>query len=152
LNHIDFPYPNDDERRFLALTGQINENQVKAWFANKRNRSSYSKFNSGSNNQKNINSIGLVKVLPLAPDSQHQESILNHQNALLSALQNANLVPLLNTNNINKENSCLLSNSENFSNQIQMIQQQIELNSQNSRIFKENNKQSNFHLVLNLIT
>lgn len=38
--HFEKPYPNDDERRLMAEKGEISENQVKAWFANKRNRSS----------------------------------------------------------------------------------------------------------------
>lgn len=37
------PYPTDEERKFMAEQGEINENQVKAWFANKRNRSSHTK-------------------------------------------------------------------------------------------------------------
>jgi hypothetical protein len=38
-DHSENPYPNDDERREMAQMGCISENQVKAWFANKRNRS-----------------------------------------------------------------------------------------------------------------
>jgi hypothetical protein len=36
--HSGKPYPRDEERREMAIKGQISEAQVKAWFANKRNR------------------------------------------------------------------------------------------------------------------
>lgn len=38
-SHADKPYPTESERQELARLGKITENQVKAWFANKRNRS-----------------------------------------------------------------------------------------------------------------
>ena len=41
--NIHNPYPTDEERKFMAEQGEISENQVKAWFANKRNRSSNTK-------------------------------------------------------------------------------------------------------------
>lgn len=36
--HESHPYPNDDEKRDMAEGGNISLAQVKAWFANKRNR------------------------------------------------------------------------------------------------------------------
>ena len=41
--HSAHPYPTDEERREMATKGDINENQVKAWFANRRNRTSNTK-------------------------------------------------------------------------------------------------------------
>ena len=38
--HIENPYPNDADRKEMAILGNIKENQVKAWFANRRNRTS----------------------------------------------------------------------------------------------------------------
>lgn len=38
-NHLENPYPNEDEKKELADLGNISMGQVKAWFANKRNRS-----------------------------------------------------------------------------------------------------------------
>ena len=46
--HSEKPYPTESERQELARLGQINENQVKAWFANKRNRT----FNTRSKNNR----------------------------------------------------------------------------------------------------
>ncbi|KAK3102402.1 hypothetical protein FSP39_011151 [Pinctada imbricata] len=37
--HIDHPYPDTQDTETLATTGNITEEQVKKWFANKRNRS-----------------------------------------------------------------------------------------------------------------
>ncbi len=37
--HLHYPYPNDDEKVWLAKEGDINISQVTCWFANKRNRS-----------------------------------------------------------------------------------------------------------------
>ena len=36
--HSEHPYPDEDERRHMSTLGEITESQVKAWFANKRNR------------------------------------------------------------------------------------------------------------------
>jgi hypothetical protein len=36
--HAGHPYPSLEDRKLLALQGKISENQVKAWFANRRNR------------------------------------------------------------------------------------------------------------------
>ena len=36
--HVDHPYPTDDEKAWMADIGNITLAQVKAWFANKRNR------------------------------------------------------------------------------------------------------------------
>ncbi|RMZ98861.1 BEL1-like homeodomain 9 [Brachionus plicatilis] len=44
------PYPTDEERKLMAEQGEISENQVKAWFANKRNRSSNTKSKLKSKN------------------------------------------------------------------------------------------------------
>lgn len=41
--HRDRPYPKDEERREMAIAGNISESQVKAWFANKRNRTNNSR-------------------------------------------------------------------------------------------------------------
>jgi hypothetical protein len=41
--HSVHPYPSDEERREMAAKGDINESQVKAWFANRRNRTSSTK-------------------------------------------------------------------------------------------------------------
>lgn len=41
--HIDNPYPNDDEKQALADLGGLTLGQVKAWFANKRNRTNNTK-------------------------------------------------------------------------------------------------------------
>jgi hypothetical protein len=38
--HNTHPYPTDEEKKIMAIQGNVNESQVKAWFANKRNRSS----------------------------------------------------------------------------------------------------------------
>lgn len=37
--HVDNPYPTDDEKAWMADQGGVTIAQVKAWFANKRNRS-----------------------------------------------------------------------------------------------------------------
>ena len=42
-SHIDNPYPSDEEKMMLADRGNISLSQVKAWFANKRNRTSNTK-------------------------------------------------------------------------------------------------------------
>ena len=36
--HVDNPYPTEAERKEMSIRGSISVNQVKAWFANKRNR------------------------------------------------------------------------------------------------------------------
>ena len=36
--HVEHPYPTDDEKRDMSVQGGIGVTQVKAWFANKRNR------------------------------------------------------------------------------------------------------------------
>lgn len=41
--HIDNPYPSDEEKMILAERGNLSLSQVKAWFANKRNRTSNTK-------------------------------------------------------------------------------------------------------------
>ena len=41
--HIDSPYPSDEEKMMLAERGNLTLSQVKAWFANKRNRTSNTK-------------------------------------------------------------------------------------------------------------
>lgn len=41
--HIDHPYPTDEDKQILAQEGNLGLSQVKAWFANKRNRSSNTK-------------------------------------------------------------------------------------------------------------
>ena len=42
-SHIDNPYPSDEEKMILAERGNLTMSQVKAWFANKRNRTSNTK-------------------------------------------------------------------------------------------------------------
>lgn len=37
-SHIEHPYPTDEEKHNMAVQGGIGVTQVKAWFANKRNR------------------------------------------------------------------------------------------------------------------
>ena len=39
FNHIDYPYPTDEEKQKLADENQLSVAQVTCWFANKRNRS-----------------------------------------------------------------------------------------------------------------
>ncbi|XP_064647572.1 uncharacterized protein LOC135500211 [Lineus longissimus] len=39
LQHVDHPYPSDEDKEQLALDGNISVIQVKSWFSNKRNRS-----------------------------------------------------------------------------------------------------------------
>ena len=46
--HLDKPYPSEEERRQMANEGNINESQVKAWFANKRNRTASLRNGAGS--------------------------------------------------------------------------------------------------------
>ena len=41
--HIDSPYPTDEEKQALADLGGLSLSQVKAWFANKRNRTNNTK-------------------------------------------------------------------------------------------------------------
>ena len=41
--HIDSPYPSEEEKMMLAEQGNLTLSQVKAWFANKRNRTSNTK-------------------------------------------------------------------------------------------------------------
>ncbi|XP_052815124.1 homeobox protein ceh-40-like [Mya arenaria] len=41
--HIDHPYPTDEEKVVIANHGGLSLSQVKAWFANKRNRSNNTK-------------------------------------------------------------------------------------------------------------
>ncbi|KAH3775122.1 uncharacterized protein LOC127845684 [Dreissena polymorpha] len=41
--HIDHPYPTDEEKQALANLGGLSLSQVKAWFANKRNRTNNTK-------------------------------------------------------------------------------------------------------------
>lgn len=41
--HIDSPYPTDEEKQALADLGGLTVSQVKAWFANKRNRTNNTK-------------------------------------------------------------------------------------------------------------
>jgi hypothetical protein len=43
LQHVDHPYPSDEEKDQLALEGNISATQVKSWFSNKRNRSNNTK-------------------------------------------------------------------------------------------------------------
>ncbi|CAF0798879.1 unnamed protein product [Brachionus calyciflorus] len=58
------PYPTDDERRTMAEQGEINENQVKAWFANKRNRSCNTK---NKQKQKSFPFEEIKKITPEIP-------------------------------------------------------------------------------------
>jgi hypothetical protein len=58
-DHSDNPYPSEEERREMAQMGFINESQVKAWFANKRNR---------TNNTRPKN-LKKIKKLPNGPST-----------------------------------------------------------------------------------
>ncbi|BFZ07528.1 hypothetical protein BsWGS_10567 [Bradybaena similaris] len=42
-DHIDNPYPSKSDKEKMAVQGGITENQVKSWFANKRNRTNNTK-------------------------------------------------------------------------------------------------------------
>lgn len=42
-NHLDNPYPREEEKEMMAQEGGISLSQVKAWFANRRNRTSNTK-------------------------------------------------------------------------------------------------------------
>lgn len=47
------PYPSEEQRKRMALEGSITENQVKAWFANKRNRSNNTRPKNNHRNRTN---------------------------------------------------------------------------------------------------
>jgi hypothetical protein len=81
--HSDKPYPTDDERRQMAIMGQINEVQVKAWFANKRNRNSNTRAKLG---------VGR-----------------NHRTLKSDELENANVIQNVLTVDVNGDNSALIT-------------------------------------------
>lgn len=76
------PYPTDEERRIMSEQGEINENQVKAWFANKRNRSSNTKSKAKANKSLNLTDsdhtqAALIENLSFNAQKQIQTNDLN---------------------------------------------------------------------------
>jgi hypothetical protein len=105
------PYPSDDQRRQMAQLGQIHEDQVRAWFANKRNRSGISKQRKEILNLKTQN------------ETEHQQKNESSIIKLDSTIQQDN-----NNNNNNYQNPVNIDKKWQQIMVIENDQQKVELN------------------------
>jgi hypothetical protein len=85
LQHVNHPYPSDEEKEQLALDGNISVTQVKAWFSNKRNRSN----NTNPRNEKRKLEDQIVQFCRelTQPEKRQKTSIDNVVTHLLSLVE-----------------------------------------------------------------
>jgi hypothetical protein len=91
------PYPTVSERKLMAAEGNINENQVRAWFANKRNRNKLKIVRKKTENEKSIEIENKTKKV-----KRCRSKIKNNQ---------IDILPTIDDNTISPSSSSLFSYS-----------------------------------------